>query len=125
MRIQDVLYHMTVGTTIQVFLDGKEMYLGSFKTDQELSKIEELSRGSVVSSIKFIDEKFAIIYLVSNIPGVCLGEVLKAFEGQEVAVYRKGILQFRGYIGSPALFGNPMVEEIRQVSGITEIHCCF
>lgn len=125
MRIQDVLYRIAVGTTIQVFLDGKEMYLGSFKTDSELSKIEELSRGSVVSSIKFIDEKFAIIYLVSNIPGVYLGEVLKAFEGQEVAVYRKGLLQFRGYIGSTALFGNPMVEEIRQVSGITEIHCCF
>ena len=123
MRIQDVLNHMTVGTTIQVFLDGKEMYLGNFKTDTDLSKIEELSRGSVVSSIKFIDERFAIIYLVSDIQGIHLGEVLTAFVGQEVAIYRKGILQFRAILSSPALFGNPLVEEIKRVSGITEIHC--
>ena len=123
MRIQDVLNHMTVGTTIQVFLDGKEMYLGNFRTDTDLSKIEELSRGSVVTSIKFIDEKFAIIYLVSDIQGIRLGEVLSAFVGQEVAIYRKGILQFRAILSSPALFGNPLVEEIKRVSGITEIHC--
>ena len=123
MRIQDVLNHMTVGTTIQVFLDGKEMYLGNFKTDTDLSKIEELSRGSVVTSIKFIDERFAIIYLVSDIQGIHLGEVLTAFVGQEVAIYRKGILQFRAILSSPALFGNPLVEEINRVSGITEIHC--
>lgn len=123
MRIQDVLNHMTVGTTIQVFLDGKEMYLGNFKTDTDLSKIEELSRGSVVTSIKFIDERFAIIYLVSDIQGIHLGEVLTAFVGQEVAIYRKGILQFRAILSSPALFGNPLVEEIKRVSGITEIHC--
>ena len=123
MRIQDVLNHMTVGTTIQVFLDGKEMYLGNFRTDTDLSKIEELSRGSVVTNIKFIDEKFAIIYLVSDIQGIHLGEVLNAFVGQEVAIYRKGILQFRAILSSPALFGNPLVEEIKRVSGITEIHC--
>ena len=123
MRIQDVLNHMTVGTTIQVFLDGKEMYLGNFRTDTDLSKIEELSRGSVVTSIKFIDERFAIIYLVSDIQGIHLGEVLTAFVGQEVAIYRKGILQFRAILSSPALFGNPLVEEIKRVSGITEIHC--
>ena len=123
MRIQDVLNHMTVGTTIQVILDGKEMYLGNFRTDTDLSKIEELSRGSVVTSIKFIDERFAIIYLVSDIQGIHLGEVLTAFVGQEVAIYRKGILQFRAILSSPALFGNPLVEEIKRVSGITEIHC--
>lgn len=123
MRIQDVLNHMIVSTTIQVILDGKPEYLGNFRTDTDLSKIEELSRGSVVTSIKFIDERFAIIYLVSDIQGIRLGEVLNAFVGQEVAIYRKGILQFRAILSSPALFGNPLVEEIKRVSGITEIHC--
>lgn len=125
MRIQDVLNHMIVSTTIQVILDGKAEYLGNFGTDTDLSKIEELTRGYVVTSIKFIDERFAIIYLVSDIQGIHLGEVLNAFVGQEVAIYRKDILQFRGLISSPALFGNPLVEEIKRTAGITEIYCCF
>ena len=123
MRVQELLNKLPAGAVIHVFLDLKELYKGSFRFEEDFSKVSELCGEYTVKYMRHADSGY-LIYLSDEPETVTLSDALEILRGEEVEVYRGTAHVFNGVFEESVIpVWNYSVRQIKYHDGKMEIHC--
>jgi hypothetical protein len=123
MRIQELLNKLPAGAVIHVFLNLKELYKGSFRSEEDFNKVSELCGDHTVKYMRHTDSGY-LIYLSDEPETLTLSDALEILKGEEVEVYRGTAHVFNGVFEESVIpVWNYTVRQIKYNNGKMEIHC--